>query len=476
MTSIDMVKHCNSLLQNIEYAIGIHDQFVDDNMLIISGLSEQNEKAICSKLSKWFHSDSSTHLRFRIKNMPYIQIRINRNHIELKGGQLYLTSEKAFSFDLVGRLPGQINASTKHICHFMLEGLDDCINSALDLFKKEKLAHKNKVYLPTLEEYLPSHTETLKLKNSHGYKRSENIIRRIFPSLLQKRIDLIDKEDLLSIFNSFLLDRSQAEINRGEPRFSIAESTLKEHFGAIRSCIRAASKKYKFSLNESLYDEVFYFNASPEIDRYLSQEQTERIYDCLKLRDHERKSNSCIFKDYLSPLVALILNTGVRPKYALNISWSDVDFVNKQISIKSIAGNRKIAKTEWIDLSSEMVLLLQEWRNHPVHAANGGGWLFPSPAIKMKRLVSYKSAFTSFRKKYALEFFVLYDLRHTFATNVTSFYGNIYVTQKLLHHADLASTKRYARVLSKDRKEATVSTANASPQYHLENDYGKPNV
>jgi integrase len=195
----------------------------------------------------------------------------------------------------------------------------------------------------------------------------------------------------------------------------------------------------------------------------LTLDEIKHLIHCLAKRDKKsfKQSNRSKFADYLTPLILLCLATGLRPKYALKLKWSHIDFENFQVIIKGDKGKIKNDKTS--DLTNDAVLVLKEWKKHIIHKKSSNNWVFPSPQNLEKHLTSYKTSFTTFRTTYDLTWFVMYDLRHTFATYFTSAYQNIHTTQDALHHASQKSTKRYNRHLSSDRKDGTSALAEKLP-------------
>lgn len=76
---------------------------------------------------------------------------------------------------------------------------------------------------------------------------------------------------------------------------------------------------------------------SRETIRYLKPDERKRL---LKALDEREKKEG---KDYLKPVVILALNTGIRRKALLSLTWEDVDFENRSIRLRSgTAKNRKL--------------------------------------------------------------------------------------------------------------------------------------
>jgi integrase len=59
-----------------------------------------------------------------------------------------------------------------------------------------------------------------------------------------------------------------------------------------------------------------------------------------------------------------------------------------------------------------------------------------------------------------IENFRFHDLRHTAATRIVRYTGNLKMAMRLLGHADISTTIRYAHVTDRDLRDALASSHN----------------
>jgi integrase len=439
--------------------------------LELKGIAEFERSSIHIKVKDW--SQGIKYLEFKVLEQPGLYIRLNKSHFNFETETVTVNSLEAFSFYHRKRKPGRKHAKMTLICHLINEGLGDRvqqhlnsipISNVLDEVTDETYTASQST-IPTLEEFLPTYQSIMYLENSVTYEIRVQLIENQFSSFFKIPVNQIRGAELIEFTNPFKRTRTAVEIQEGASPYKVEESTMKGYIGGIRGLLKRAStySHHPFDLCDSLYCKALEFNIDNESDRYLTLEEVANLINCLADRDKNnfKKSNNSKFSDYLTPLIILFLSTGLRPKYALKLKWSHVEFEKNQLIIKGDKG--KIKSNKISDLSDEAVLVLKEWKKHIIHKNSSNNWVFPSPQNMEKHLTSYKTAFTTFRKTYNVKWFVMYDMRHTFATHFTSAYQNIHTTQDALHHASQRSTKRYNRHLSSDRKEGTAALAEKLP-------------
>jgi len=70
--------------------------------------------------------------------------------------------------------------------------------------------------------------------------------------------------------------------------------------------------------------------------------------------------NECSFADHLKPMVMLSINTGIRRGELFTLSWKNVDFDLKQITIEGT--NSKSRKLRYVPLNNEALQTLINWK------------------------------------------------------------------------------------------------------------------
>jgi integrase len=146
----------------------------------------------------------------------------------------------------------------------------------------------------------------------------------------------------------------------------------------------------------------------------------------------------------LYDLARLMLLQGCRPEEILSMRPGDVDFDRNvmRVSGKSRAGRRELEMTS----ESAAILLPRVQR--------AGIWLFPSPRKPGRHIVKLDNAQTQACLDAQVSF-VLYDLRHTFATRQLTEVGtDLGTVADLLGHSGLRVVARYIHPRAKSKSEA----------------------
>ena len=204
--------------------------------------------------------------------------------------------------------------------------------------------------------------------------------------------------------------------------------------------------------------------------RFLSEDEEKALRDQLDEREQgartkrinankwrkEREYNSFReisaneFTDYVKPIVLLMMNTGCRPSEILSLSWENVSFKHKLLTVEGAL--TKSGKTRHIPLSNEALGVLIQWRNQK----NGKGLVFPSPQSgevmdKLPRAITRSIRLAGLRE------FRPYDLRHSFASRLAMSGVDLNTIRELLGHADISTTLIYAHLSENHKKQAISS-------------------
>lgn len=182
-------------------------------------------------------------------------------------------------------------------------------------------------------------------------------------------------------------------------------------------------------------------------ERCLTREETDRLLTALQT------CKSSVVPD----LIEFLILTGARKGEAKHMRWADVDF-EKRIWTVPLS---KSGKARHIPLSKAAVRLLKKRRG------NKSDYVFPSPKTG-KPLARFYTTWDKIRIKAGLPDVRIHDLRHNFASLLINNGRSLYEVQKLLGHANIATTQRYAHLSQNTLQEATelVSASLASEDDH----------
>ena len=199
--------------------------------------------------------------------------------------------------------------------------------------------------------------------------------------------------------------------------------------------------------------------------RYLSDKERTSLHKALTVRDekkregrasgnvfrlvrgYEEKPELGVFADYLTPLVNLVMNTGLRRSEALSLRWDQTNLGgNPHLTV--LAAHAKSGKTRYVPLNAVAVEILKQWgkqgeRNGLVFPNKGGG-----------QLQTIKTAWGNLMKQAKIKDFRFHDLRHDFASRLVMNGVDLYRVKELLGHGSIEITQRYAHLAPHTLAEA----------------------
>jgi len=186
-------------------------------------------------------------------------------------------------------------------------------------------------------------------------------------------------------------------------------------------------------------------------ERYLTAEELPRLKAALdeKLyRKGLRVINQTFYRLRLIVLVAL--TTGMRSAEIFGLAWSDVLYREELIAVRSML---KGGQMRYVPLTPE---LAEELRRYP--AVLGADCIFPPKRGAKGERQRVEGSFEAVLKMAGIEDFRFHDLRHTFASWYMMNGGDLYELAKILGHANIKMTERYAK-LGRQHIARTGSTA-----------------
>jgi integrase len=183
------------------------------------------------------------------------------------------------------------------------------------------------------------------------------------------------------------------------------------------------------------------FKLNNEVQTFLSKEQVAVLLDALATSEN---------RDLLA-IVKFLLLTGARKQEALKAEWRDFDLANRTwvIPLSKSGTARKVA------ISDALVALLET-----LPSRGASPYLFANPATG-KPYVAIWYAWDSARKRAGLAHVRIHDLRHSFASFLVNSGRSLYEVQKLLGHAHIKTTQRYAHLSD----ETLISAANTAASF-----------
>lgn len=283
---------------------------------------------------------------------------------------------------------------------------------------------------------------TVKIKTYDYYKRLINT--HIKPAL--------GKYDLNELSASVLQDFVINKLESGNlvTRNALAKGSVINITKLVKQSICCANLLDITSINNSNKIKMP-ANPSTKITAFEKQEQSVIEKYCLT----SKKNN------YIG--IILCLYTGIRIGELLALTWDDIDFKNRFMSISKTAyelkqnGKLKICvdtpKTKTsnriIPLSTTILKLLKE-----KHKQSSSNYVITTKSNTMVGTRSYQKTFERILNKLNLPHKNFHSLRHTFATRAIEFGMDIKTLSDILGHKNPAITlQRYAHSLTAHKVE-----------------------
>ena len=188
---------------------------------------------------------------------------------------------------------------------------------------------------------------------------------------------------------------------------------------------------------------------NPVADVRLLRENNKRVREMTP--DEERAILAVLepsqrrFHTDLRPIVRFLTATGLRLDEACNLRWSDVDWSAGVATLRKT----KAQKTQHIPLSAEAAAILRA-----LGPAGGDALLFCWPDGRAWTPGYVTHAFTKAVQKAGVTDLHVHDTRHTFACRLLRAGVDIYTVSKLLRHASVVMSERYALQSQADLKVA----------------------
>jgi integrase len=215
----------------------------------------------------------------------------------------------------------------------------------------------------------------------------------------------------------------------------VEAATINHDLRVLRRMLRLAERKQLIGRNPFVEVE-FLKQRSPRPPHIVTFDEEEKIL--LTAAPHIRV------------LVILILETGLRShREALALHWDAVDFANDLIRVresKTRAGIRNIP------LSARCKNELLRWRE--MTGPDFSPFVFPNLKAPDHPISDIRKGWAKTLKDAGLEFFVAYNLRHTFASRLSaSGVPDLFVAQ-MIGHSTPSILQRYPKAIDEYRREA----------------------
>jgi integrase len=153
---------------------------------------------------------------------------------------------------------------------------------------------------------------------------------------------------------------------------------------------------------------------------------------------------------FIRALVVLILETGMRShREALALKWEAIDFVNESIRVRE---SKTRAGVRSVPLSARCKAELLRWRE--VVGPEFSPFAFPNMRNPAKPANDIRHAWAKTLKDAELDYFWIYNLRHTFASRLSAAgVSDLFVAQ-MIGHSSPSILQTYAKAIDEYRRDA----------------------
>jgi integrase/recombinase XerD len=258
-------------------------------------------------------------------------------------------------------------------------------------------------------------------------------------------------ENTLNDFHSFCIQREVTNIE--DVTANITKSYLMScqekgnKPASINHKLRNLKVFYKYCCNEEILSEkqnpttkLNYQKEELKIICYTDYHITQMLNYYSRL--HRRDKTYFAYRDYV--IIITLLGTGIRLGELCNVTWNDVDMINSKITV---IGKKRIQRTiPLVDKLKKELLELRYFKENYFKIEERDNHVFTN--IENKKLTENAVQNVFKRLKEIMNFkdvrLSCHTFRHTFAKNWIMSGGDIFSLQKILGHAKLEMTKRYA--------------------------------
>ncbi len=282
---------------------------------------------------------------------------------------------------------------------------------------KLKHAKKDKITIDELaNDYFKTRLIHGAKSGAHEQRRYNNHIKAVFGHLAVDEI----KQNMLIDFQT-------------EKSSTHAEKTINIMLDLLSTIITYAIKHEKINAKNPV-QRVKRFNIDNERERYLTEKEVHKLLADTKADNHE-----------LYTFCLLAATTGGRLETILALREFDCDFESRTVNLKDFKNN----STYKGFLTLEAIAAVRK------QLADNHGTIFKICRAEIQRRVS--AHLEQFNRKIKdtdrKNRVVIHTLRHTFASHLAIKGTPIFTIQKLMNHADIKMTMRYAKLAPDSGRE-----------------------
>jgi len=231
----------------------------------------------------------------------------------------------------------------------------------------------------------------------------------------------------------------------------LAPGTAVRHFNVMHHMMRKAATIWskETGIDRNPADQVEVKRPDDQRDRYLSQDELRRLKLALDekiLRKGTRDFNQTFCRLRLVVLIAV--TTGMRMAEIFELSWSDVMYNEGLLAVRA---KLKGGMMRYVPMPPELGNELRGFMPKPPDnvryiTGHNSERIFPPKEGAKGERQRVEGSFDDLLERAGITNFRFHDLRHTFASWYMMNGGDLYELAKILGHANIKMTERYAKL------------------------------
>ena len=289
-------------------------------------------------------------------------------------------------------------------------------------------------------------------QNSRGFSRLQDACKPL--------LSYFDDSDVTQLQETHV---EQYIIHRGQ---CVSDGTIRREVGMLSAAFNHAIKKHHWRIDNPCVKAELPQTPKGRV-RFLTYEEAKTL---LQVADNpvDRKGNA-LANQYKSPVlrdfIELALNTGCRKGELLNLKWENINFATRLIVLEET----KSGEWQSVPINEDARQVLVRRMRLRDEVCSDTPWVFfhTRSAARAKigdRIRDVKTSFNTACRRAGIKDFHIHDLRHTFASWLVMNGTPLFEVSKLLRHASITMTERYAH-LAPDHLQDAVNNLGFSAHF-----------
>ena len=229
---------------------------------------------------------------------------------------------------------------------------------------------------------------------------------------------------------------------------SVTDGTIKRELGTLSAAFNHAIKKHHWQIGNPCSKAEVPKEPKGRV-RYLTHAEAQRLLQAAESPVNVK--GMALTSQYKSPVlrdfIELALNTGCRKAELSNLKWEHVDFSTRLLRLEQT----KSGEWQTVPINEDARKVLVRRMRLRDEICPDTPWVFfhLTPALNTKvgdRVKNVRKAFSTACKRAGIDDFHIQDLRHTFASWLVMEGVPLLQVSKLLRHASVQMTERYAHL------------------------------